>query len=418
MSASSARSKTARRSSSATPPLRKRSSSATPPLSKKRVRLPAFPESKLPNQSQSPPIQPHQIPENPVRAGTKVNKRHVHKMLLTLQQRFTRASTTDLEVSAQLQLHSALQPSEHELFPFAVAFDDVRGETNMTITTKLFKNHDFLSHAPRFRTKDNAKVVRVAFNTGLFTVPDTPFNRRLLCSWVVATEEVNRLYKDAVITREVPPLNKNRGILNWDIPLVKPALWLRQLAPQALIPSQMNPIIEKGKQPNQVMVRFGREWFNCINMSDLILTIQQRQPKQWDAVFPLVVMNSKRLLEFLRSDAIVASVGWDDHARIMYKDKAHIKGVLRNTLVFLDPWKRSADLPESYAKVLQKERFVKGFMDRPPEQASYEDSCGVISLARIFMIGKLGIPKGVRMSMGDPVAHNFLLLANQIQGGL
>lgn len=284
-----------------------------------------------------------------------------------------------------------------------------------------------------------------------------------LMAWKEAIYHTHWVYRDAKLEKGGAKMNKNLGVINWDIPFKAPK-WLVALYPNIETPSSDNPIVEKDAQ-GKPSIRFGREAIASIGVNALLKHMKEKQPRRWRKIFPRVIHWTLRVrsggfsrsgkdiiarwrednkrgrgpnfispwdtmdaferkwglthkqitdhagdfIKFIEDDAFTtAGTSWGVHARILHKK--HPKH-----FVFTDPWKTRAQIPVVWKALMDKYGITYEYVGAKGEQAKSEGSCTLIAATRVFMLGAFGWEKAQRIHMSDAEAHPFVMLAHQIK---
>jgi hypothetical protein len=209
-------------------------------------------------------------------------------------------------------------------------------------------------------------------------------NVQSIREFAILVSDINKKYIGKRITLDVAPLNKQYGIINWDIRF-DPSPWLVQCLTEmnlekTLVPRRNNPIYELGHD-GIATIKFKRGGTLTTVMNQIIALMQSMQSTRGFAmrIYRYHVKSEHEMDGFLTdSSATLAVLSWSQHARFACK--------VGQTLIVMDPWKQSVHFP--WTNVCAARGFRYEFKKRIRDQAYGEGSCMSAALMRTIMIAR------------------------------
>ena len=208
--------------------------------------------------------------------------------------------------------------------------------------------------------------------------------------WVMAAEKANEIIN---VGRAVPktllindgPQVKAFGIIGYDTPLDVPQ-WAEDLFPKQKSWSDANfPRLTEDKK-----IQFGRSRQFCSTAEAVIAYVEQKAGPMFKKgkIFPYQLRDGlqTKIPTFLdeSSTYVVALGAWENHARILFNDKAN------KILKVYDPWKQFITIPEWLSSSAKQKKYKVEFVRRQSEQQLAEGSCQLQATMRLLMASQLG----------------------------
>jgi len=221
---------------------------------------------------------------------------------------------------------------------------------------------------------------------------------------------VNEQLQDYTVERqEVGPLDKQYGILGWEVPFDEPE-WLTKLLGGRVWNALLNPATtEKGAW---VFQKCGISTAANEKAARFLARKAKEFDRRWDRLFDKTldfynVESARATLEkFLKdSGKIAAFSAWSKHARYVYKDEA------ARTLYFYDPWKQSLQKSVKFReiqKLAESLGWRAEFVPHPPDQG-FEGSCTAFALMRAILVAEYG-REGATM----PIPPEYAVLTSRL----
>jgi len=237
-------------------------------------------------------------------------------------------------------------------------------------------------------------------------------NRLELRAFQKCVNEINKKYKDVIVSTTAPYLDKQKPndlkqILGWDIEAKFPPKVQEYIDKNQLESLQhCGPVRTRFSIYKAWQYRFGIHGTYTNTSRDINRILSGLFPNIWGSFLSFQWFNSvigrpilsgleSNLAEFLRMDAYtIAFAGWgtprgrSGHARIFVKTK---RATNNYTLDVFDPWMQGTRKHGEFYKQVKSflhnqtfrdKHYVLKKIDRPSEQAAGEGSCSAISFTR------------------------------------
>ena len=235
-------------------------------------------------------------------------------------------------------------------------------------------------------------------------------NRLELRAFQKCVNEINKKYKDVIVSTTAPYLDKQKPndlkqILGWDIEAKFPPKVQEYIDKNQLESLQhCGPVRTRFSIYKAWQYRFGIHGTYTNTMRDINRILSGLFPNIWGSFLsfrwsvwdnPMLTGGLQNLAEFLRMDAYtIAYAGWgtprgrSGHARIFVKTKIATNNY---TLDVFDPWMQGTRKHGEFYKQVKSflhnqtfrdKHYVLKKIDRPSEQAAGEGSCSAISFTR------------------------------------
>lgn len=235
-------------------------------------------------------------------------------------------------------------------------------------------------------------------------------NRLELRAFQKCVNEINKKYKDVIVSTTAPYLDKQKPndlkqILGWDIEAKFPPKVQEYIDKNQLESLQhCGPVRTRFSIYKAWQYRFGIHGTYTNTMRDINRILSGLFPNIWGSFLsfrwsvwdtPMLSGGLQNLAEFLRMDAYtIAFAGWgtprgrSGHARIFVKTK---RATNNYTLDVFDPWMQGTRKHGEFYKQVKSflhnqtfrdKQYVLKKIDRPSEQAAGEGSCSAISFTR------------------------------------
>lgn len=285
----------------------------------------------------------------------------------------------------------------------------IRGDREMfdmhDIKTILPKNYMLSRDRMKFTAAQkptyNVRIRGYYYSDHLINVTD-------LMAFQLAVNRINEKYMNVELTRKSPHLSpgfvppENNQILGWHIKANFPDAIKKIIQDHNLQPlGACGPQRERADNETQWHYRFNINGMHDIQTNAILSILCPVFPNIFCKQIPLYnARGFANLLDFIRSDAIVAVCAWGtakarhSHERLMLKRKSMIEGWY---LEIYDPWMQGTRKHNYGFKLIQKflnryklDNWSMRKIDRPAEQAKGEGSCVAISLTRAITVAASG----------------------------
>jgi len=225
----------------------------------------------------------------------------------------------------------------------------------------------------------------------MYYINDTNLKNLKLLSIII--NNINTKYNNYKLTDSPTKELKTDGIIGIDIPFNEPE-WLSKLIPGNKL---SNPIVNKS----------GQFIFSKCAISSKTIELSTKflnsKLDKFKNIYPkyLSITNtnviSKDLNNFIDSHYTIALIGYNRHARIIFKNN--------NNLHIIDPWKQTADVgTKNLIKIIPNLTFIK----RKAEQTN-EGSCVAISYARALYLSVKDYN-----SIFEPIPLEYIVLTSRL----
>lgn len=256
----------------------------------------------------------------------------------------------------------------------------------------LANRENTLIYLPKNYTgKSYAKPLWNSKHGYMYYINDTNLKNLKLLSIII--NNINTKYNNYKLTDSPTKELKTDGIIGIDIPFNEPE-WLSKLIPGNKL---SNPIVNKS----------GQFIFSKCAISSKTIELSTKflnsKLDKFKNIYPkyLSITNtnviSKDLNNFIDSHYTIALIGYNRHARIIFKNN--------NNLHIIDPWKQTADVgTKNLIKIIPNLTFIK----RKAEQTN-EGSCVAISYARALYLSVKDYN-----SIFEPIPLEYIVLTSRL----
>jgi hypothetical protein len=206
---------------------------------------------------------------------------------------------------------------------------------------------------------------------------------------------INIKYKDYKLILDVVETDNNKtfGIIGIDIKYDEP-IWVTNIIKGS---SLSNPIVNKNGE-----IIFSKSSIT-VKTIDLANNYLNKKTDKFSLLYPeyIDIKNTKimssDLNEFIESKYIVCNIGYDKHARILYKEE--------DNLIIIDPWKQTEDTGTlNLIRLIKNLKFIK----RKKEQTN-EGSCLAISYARALYLADKGVN-----TINTSIPFDYIILSSRL----
>jgi len=247
----------------------------------------------------------------------------------------------------------------------------------------------------------------------MYHIDDT--NETRLHQFMHAVYQTRRPFEERACTviPSVAPLNRETGIIDWDVPFEAPDWYQRYLpASSTSYDARLNPILNANGTVHFQKAAFSMATIGAV-FRDLLKTDDKDDGN--NRTFPGLwkqppIQTQEQLRAFILCDnhaEIVTVATWSLHARYLVR--------CTHTLFVYDPWRQSASGKAAFVKEAKAMLPALGwswcFKSHCVDQGSEEGSCVPASVSRALMIAHLGHTEAATQG---PLLPAYALLTSRL----